>query len=85
MKSFWAVVLVGSGLAPAQAYTCADVRALTAEQQAYYVKVFNITPAQQNRIRRACYGTGQHRLTEVTEEKPLHPGAHNPAETKGAP
>jgi hypothetical protein len=41
-------------MASAQAYTCTDVRALSAEQQAYYIKAFNITPAQQERIRQAC-------------------------------
>jgi hypothetical protein len=53
-------ILVGSsavcGAGPAQAYTCADVRALSREQQAYYIKAYNIDPAQQRRIRLACYG-----------------------------
>jgi hypothetical protein len=40
----------------AQAFTCADVRALNHEQQAYYIKAYNIGPAEQRRIRRACYG-----------------------------
>ena len=45
---------------PAQAFTCADVRALSREQQAYYIKAYNITPAQQRRIRLACHGAGSH-------------------------
>jgi hypothetical protein len=53
-------LLVGSSgvysAGPAQAFTCADVRALSREQQAYYVRAYNITPAQQHRIRLACYG-----------------------------
>ena len=40
----------------AQAFTCADVRALSYEQQAYYIKAYNISPAEQRRIRLACYG-----------------------------
>ena len=39
-----------------QSFTCADVRALSHEQQAYYIKAYNITPAEQRRIRLACYG-----------------------------
>jgi hypothetical protein len=53
-------ILVGSSAVcssgPAQAFTCADVRALSHEQQAYYIRAYNITPAQQRRIRFACYG-----------------------------
>ena len=44
------------GAGSAQAFTCADVRALSREQQAYYVKAYNIDPAQERRIRLACYG-----------------------------
>jgi hypothetical protein len=58
--AFLLAILVGSGsvcsTAPAQAFTCADVRALSREQQAYYIRAYNITPAQQRRIRLACHG-----------------------------
>jgi hypothetical protein len=56
MKRLWVVVLVLSGVVPARAFTCEDVRALSRAQQAYYIKAYNITPAQQERIRHACYG-----------------------------
>jgi hypothetical protein len=53
-------ILVGSSAVgstgPVQAFTCVDVRALSREQQAYYIKAYNIDPAQQRRIRLACYG-----------------------------
>lgn len=53
-------ILVGSSFVgitgSAQAFTCADVRALSRDQQAYYIKAYNISPAQQHRIRLACYG-----------------------------
>ena len=68
MKWIWVALLTSSGIASAQAYTCADVRALTSEQQAYYIKVFNITPAQQERIRHACYGTKTRHGTTMTVE-----------------
>jgi hypothetical protein len=32
-------------------FTRDDVRALSPDQQAYYIKVYNITPAQQDHIR----------------------------------
>jgi hypothetical protein len=70
MKWLWAVVLTLAGMASAQAYTCADVRALSAEQQAYYIKVFNITPEQQDRIRQACLGPKTHHVITVSEERP---------------
>jgi hypothetical protein len=58
--AFLFTVLVGSSCvysaAPARAFTCADVRALSHEQQAYYIRAYNITPSQQRRIRLACYG-----------------------------
>jgi hypothetical protein len=54
MKWLYVALLTSSGMVSAQAYTCADVRALSQEQRAYYIKVFNITPSQQERIRRAC-------------------------------
>jgi hypothetical protein len=50
-------MLTSLGIVSAQAYTCEDVRSLTLEQRAYYIKVFNITSAQQERIRHACYGS----------------------------
>lgn len=57
---FLLAILLGSssvcGSGPAQAFTCADVRALSQEQQAYYVRAYNITPAEQRRIRLTCYG-----------------------------
>jgi hypothetical protein len=43
-----------SGILSAQAFTCENVRALSLEQRAYYIKVLSITPAQQERIRREC-------------------------------
>jgi hypothetical protein len=53
-------MLVGSSAVcstgSAQAFTCADVRALSRDQQAYYIKAYNITPTEQRRIRFACYG-----------------------------
>jgi hypothetical protein len=59
--AFLLAMLVGSSsvwtTGPAQAFTCADVRALSHEQQAYYIKAYNITPAEQRRIRVACYGS----------------------------
>ena len=58
--AFLLAMLVGSSsvcnTGPAQAFTCADVRALSHEQQAYYIKAYNITPAEQRHIRLACYG-----------------------------
>ena len=54
MKWLLAALLTTSGILSAQAFTCEDVRALTLEQRAYYIKVLSITPAQQERIRREC-------------------------------
>jgi hypothetical protein len=54
MKWLWAVLLTSTGIVSAQAFTCADVRALSLEQRAYYIKIYNITSAQQDRIRREC-------------------------------
>jgi hypothetical protein len=56
MKWLWAALITLPGIASAQAFTCADVRALSMEQRAYYIKVYNITSTQQERIRRECYG-----------------------------
>jgi uncharacterized protein YpuA (DUF1002 family) len=55
MKWLWAALMTSAGIVSAQAYTCTDVRALSQEKQAYYVKVLNITAVQQERIRRECY------------------------------
>jgi hypothetical protein len=55
MKWLLAVLMASTFIVPAHAYTCADVRALSQEKQAYYIRVLNITPAQQERIRRECY------------------------------
>lgn len=54
MKWLLAALLTTSGILRAQAFTCDDVRALSLEQRAYYVRVLSITPAQQERIRREC-------------------------------
>ena len=54
MKWLWAALWTSFGIVSAQGFTCADVRTLSLEQQAYYIKVFNITPAQQELIRREC-------------------------------
>jgi hypothetical protein len=56
MKWLWAVLLTSTAFASAEAYTCADVRALSPEKQAYYIRVLSITQAEQDRIRRECYG-----------------------------
>jgi hypothetical protein len=74
MKWLSAIGLTFASVASAQAYTCADVRALSAEQQAYYIKVFNITHAQQERIRQACYGG--RRVINVSDEQRGHSGRH---------
>jgi hypothetical protein len=55
MKWLLAAFMASTYIVPAHAYTCADVRALSQEKQAYYIRVLNITPAQQERIRRECY------------------------------
>ena len=54
MKWLWAALWTSFCIVSAQGFTCADVRTLSLEQQAYYIKVFNITPAQQELIRREC-------------------------------
>jgi hypothetical protein len=77
MKWILAAVLTSSGMASAKAYTCADVRALTSEQQAYYIKVFNITPAQQERIRTACYGAKARRGTTISVEASTGRSGHD--------
>jgi hypothetical protein len=49
----WLVVLFFclTGAVSAEAFTCDQVRALSSEQRAYYIRVYSITPAQQDRIR----------------------------------
>ena len=77
MKSLCTVLLTLAGLSSAQAFTCDDVRALSPEQRAYYIKVFNITPALQDRIRQVCSGSRVHRTIDVAEGRltvsPRHP------------
>ena len=75
MKWLSAIGLTFASVASAQAYTCADVRALSSEQQAYYIRVFNITPAQQEHIRHACYG-GRTHVINVSDEQRGHSGRH---------
>jgi hypothetical protein len=70
MRWVWMGILTLSCAASAQAYTCDDVRALSADQRAYYIKVFNITHEQQERIRHECYGSRAHRITTASEEGP---------------
>jgi hypothetical protein len=64
-----AIALTFTSVVSAQAYTCADVRALSSEQQAYYIKVFNINSATQERIRKACYGGRSRRAISVSDER----------------
>jgi len=67
-------VMASMGFSPAaQAYTCQDVRALSAQQRAYYIRVFNITPAQQERIRHACYDSGANHVAAAGKEHAAHP------------
>jgi len=69
MKWLGVAALMLAGIGSAQAYTCADVRALTAEQQAYYIKVYNISQELQDRIRQACYGTKAKHVIPVSDER----------------
>jgi hypothetical protein len=73
MRWLWALALTLGGMASAQAYTCADVRALTPAQQAYYIKVYNITQEQQDRIRHACYGTKAKHVITVSDDRSASP------------
>jgi hypothetical protein len=68
MKWLSAVLLTSLGAVSAQAYTCNDVRSLSSEQRAYYIRVFNITAAQQERIRHACYEPRLRRAATSVEE-----------------
>jgi hypothetical protein len=54
MRWLWAAFLTLTWLVSAQAFTCEDVRGLSLEKRAYYIKVLSITPGQQERIRREC-------------------------------
>jgi hypothetical protein len=72
MKSLCAIVLALCSVVSAQAYTCDDVRALSAEQKAHYIKIFNITAAQQDRIRQSCYASRSprvHPVADVSDER----------------
>jgi hypothetical protein len=77
MRWLGAAVLMLAGMASAQAYTCADVRALTPEQQAYYVKVYNISLELQDRIRQACYGTKAKHVIAASDERSANHAAQN--------
>jgi hypothetical protein len=62
-------LLTSLGIVSAQAYTCEDVRSLTLEQRAYYIRIFSITSAQQERIRHACYGSRFRHATTLGETR----------------
>jgi hypothetical protein len=52
-----------TGVVSAAAFTCDQVRSLSSEQRAYYIRVYSVTPAQQDRIRQECYGPkGRHSI-----------------------
>ena len=59
-----------ASVASAQGFTCDDVRALSPDQRAYYIRVYNITPAQQDQIRQRCYGSKARHAPVVADEKP---------------
>jgi hypothetical protein len=67
MRTIWTLILIACGVMPAQAFTCADVRALSRERQAYYVRVFNITPAQQAQIRATCHRGGSRQAISASD------------------
>ena len=69
MRWLGVAALMLAGIGSAQAYTCADVRALTPEQQAYYIKVYDISQELQDRIRQACYGTKAKHVITVSDER----------------
>ena len=50
------ILLTSPDIVSAHAFTCADVRALSLEQRAYYIRVYSITVAEQERIRHECSG-----------------------------
>ena len=68
MKWLSAVLFMSLGVVSSQAYTCDDVRSLSSEQKAYYIRVFNITSAQQERIRHACSEPRLRRTAASMEE-----------------
>jgi hypothetical protein len=72
MRWLWGLAFTLGGIASAQAYTCADVRALSVEQQAYYIKVYNITQEQQDRIRQACYGAKAKHVITASDERSVN-------------
>jgi hypothetical protein len=74
MKWLWAALWTSFGIVSAQGFTCADVRTLSLEQQAYYIKVFNITPAQQELIRRECNAPKTRHATTSVEGPTNHFG-----------
>jgi hypothetical protein len=74
MKWLWAALWTSFGIVSAQGFTCADVRTLSLEQQAYYIKVFNITPAQQGLIRRECDAPKTRHATTSVEAPTNHLG-----------
>jgi hypothetical protein len=74
MKWLCVALLTSLSIASAQAYTCEDVRSLSHEQRAYYIRVYNITTAQQERIRRACFGSRVRRASLSEEGRPSHFG-----------
>ena len=51
-----AAVLIVASVSSAQAVTCQDVRDLSAAEQDYWSARLNLTSAQRQQIRAACYG-----------------------------
>ena len=74
MKWLVTALLTSLSVVSAQAYTCEDVRSLSHEQRAYYIRVYNITLAQQERIRRACFGSKIRRASLSEEGRSNHFG-----------
>jgi hypothetical protein len=60
MKWLGVLFFCFTGAVSAEAFTCDQVRSLSSEQRAYYIRVYSITPAQQDRIRQECYGPKGH-------------------------
>jgi hypothetical protein len=67
-------VLTSLGIVPAQAFTCEDVRSLSLVQRIYYIKVYNITSSQQERIRHACSGSRFRHNTASADGRTSHFG-----------
>ena len=82
MKWLGAAALMLAGIASAQAYTCADVRALTPEQQSYYIRVYNISQELQDRIRQACYGTKAKHVITASDERSANRAAQSEREAR---